>query len=254
MLVQSEPTDGGAGGQGSRGRGGGPRTLAIDTSLPAGSVAAVAGDRRAERALAAAADHARLVSAHLAAVAADLGWRVADAELVAVVRGPGSFTGLRVGVTTAKAIAWTTGCRLVAVSAFEVAAALAIRPAEADAAPLEIAFDAGRGEVYAATVVAAPESPVGWLVGPAALRAAAEWVATLPDGAVVAGPAVVGLGPLLAGRPGVGVAGVDAGSLPAVAAARIAGLRLAAGTADDPATLVPEYLRPSYADERRAGG
>ena len=39
----------------------------------------------------------------------------------------------------------------------------------------------------------------------------------------------------------------------AVEAGRLALLRAAAGTVDDAFTLVPEYLRPSYADERRAG-
>ncbi|HBB75917.1 MAG TPA: tRNA (adenosine(37)-N6)-threonylcarbamoyltransferase complex dimerization subunit type 1 TsaB, partial [Planctomycetaceae bacterium] len=56
------------------------------------------------------------------------------------------FTGLRVGVATAKAIAWTSGARLVAVSGFAVsarrtAAALGEEP------PMAVAFDAGRGDV-----------------------------------------------------------------------------------------------------------
>ena len=37
-------------------------------------------------------------------------WRPADVELVAVATGPGSFTGLRIGVTTAKAFAYAAGC------------------------------------------------------------------------------------------------------------------------------------------------
>ena len=93
------------------------KTLAIDTSQAAGSVAAVDGERVARRLLPTAVEHARLLSGALVAAAAELGWTPAAAELVAVVRGPGSFTGLRVGVTTAKAIAWASGARLLGVSA-----------------------------------------------------------------------------------------------------------------------------------------
>ncbi|NCY03759.1 MAG: tRNA (adenosine(37)-N6)-threonylcarbamoyltransferase complex dimerization subunit type 1 TsaB, partial [Planctomycetia bacterium] len=80
------------------------KTLVIDTSLAVGTVAALDGDRISQRSLPTAGEHARLLATALVDVAAALGWRCGDAELVAVVRGPGSFTGLRVGVTTAKAL------------------------------------------------------------------------------------------------------------------------------------------------------
>ena len=148
------------------------RVLAIDTSLATGSVAALDGDRRAERTLA-AAGHARDLAAAIVAVAADLGWRVRDAELIAVVTGPGSFTGLRVGVTTAKSLAWAGGPRLVGVSGFAVVARMSARlsgwPADE---PMHVAFDAGRGEVFAATVTPTANEPGGRKVGPAAIHAA----------------------------------------------------------------------------------
>jgi tRNA threonylcarbamoyladenosine biosynthesis protein TsaB len=227
------------------------RTIAIDTSLAAGSVAACEGPARATRELGPAGAHARLVAAALVEAAAELGWTPADAELVAVIRGPGSFTGLRVGVATAKAIAWAGGARLLGVSGFDVVAAETARVMSEDGAgcrmPLAIAYDAGRGEVFAA--VAEPLADGGWRIGPGALAAADHWIESLPYGCLVTGPALATLAERVTAA-GHRLAPEAAWHPSAVAAAAIAIPRAAAGQADSPAALVPEYLRPSYADER----
>lgn len=230
------------------------KTLAIDTSLAAGSVAAVAGGRTAARPLGASGAHARLVAAALAEAAAELGWTPRDVELVAVVRGPGSFTGLRVGVAAAKGLAWATSCRLVAVSGFELVARAAQAAAGWPEAPIHMAYDAGRGDVFAATALPAPGSPTGWTIGPAALVPLADWFDSLAPGALVAGPALdlEACVPHVAARPDLRPAPPAGRGPTAIEAARTALLRAAAGHRDDPATLVPDYLRPSYADERGA--
>ena len=230
------------------------KTLAIDTSLAAGTVAACDAARLVVRPLGAPGGHARLVAAALADAAAELGWTVRDAELVAVVRGPGSFTGLRVGVATAKALAWTTGARLVAVSGFELAARVARAAADWPEAPIHVAYDAGRGDVFAATVLPATTSPTGWSVGPAALAPLADWIDALAAGALVSGPALDTEACVrqAAGRPDLQLAPPGFRAATADAAGRAALLLADAGRGDDPGTLVPEYLRPSYADERAA--
>jgi len=237
------------------------KTIAIDTSLSRGSVAALQGHRLAVRWLEPAGAHAQLLAAAIANATGELGWRPADADLVAVVRGPGSFTGLRVGVTTAKALAWTTGCRLLGISgceAFARVAAAAVAPRDAAAAtatPVHVAYDAGRGELFAAVATPSSRSPTGWTVGAAGITAAADWVDGLPPGAIVAGPAVTLVSELLDRRPDLIVAG--AGTTPSAAdVAALAVARAAAGEADAPAGLVPEYMRQNYADEAagRAGG
>ncbi|MFH2052882.1 MAG: tRNA (adenosine(37)-N6)-threonylcarbamoyltransferase complex dimerization subunit type 1 TsaB [bacterium] len=64
-----------------------------------------------------------------------------------IVRGPGSFTGVRIGVATAKGLAYALGCELVAVSTLEaMAAALLAEYPEAEAAAP--ALDARRGEIF----------------------------------------------------------------------------------------------------------
>ena len=227
------------------------KTVAIDTSLATGSVAAIDGDRIAMRTLPTAGEHARLLAATVAAVTAELGWLPAAAELVAVVRGPGSFTGLRVGVTAAKALCWATGSRLVGVSSGEVIARGTAAALGRHDAAVHVAFDAGRGEVFATMVVPDPGSPTGWLGMAGTLAAAPAWLADLPPGSIVSGPGLAILADSLAGRPDLVVA-PPAAWTPAIAEiGRVALLRSAAGEADDPSTLVPDYIRPSYADEKR---
>lgn len=232
------------------------KTLAIDTSLASGSVAACDSTsmppRIVDRPLGLPGEHARRLAPAVVEVAADLGWQVRDADMIAVVRGPGSFTGLRVGVTAAKAIAWTTGARLIGVSGFEIVALRTARALDLGTAAVAVAFDAGRGDVYAAVVGPDPASPTGWSMGPATLEPAAAWLASLAAGSVIAGPALdlVAMGPTQARLT---TAPREAWFPTAADAAAIALLRAAAGAADDPHSLVPEYSRPSYADEKPRG-
>jgi tRNA threonylcarbamoyladenosine biosynthesis protein TsaB len=227
------------------------RTLAIDTSHLSGTVAASDGERIVVRPLGVAGEHARLLAAMLTEVAQELGWPLSTADLVAVVRGPGSFTGLRVGVATAKAIAWAGGMRLVGVSGFEAVAQETARLTGWHDEPLEIAFDAGRGEVYAARVTADAAAPSGWRIGAAAIHEAAAWIAALPPTSCVSGPGMQLHAADVTAR-GHRVAPAE-GWLPnAAVVAGLATARAAVGAVDEPHTLVPDYLRPSYADERVA--
>ncbi len=234
--------------------------LAIDTSLGQGSVAAADPAGTSERPLGPAGDHARVLTEAMAELAARRGWSTPTSpfgefgyghgDVVAVVRGPGSFTGLRVGVTTAKALAWTTGARLVGVSGFDVIARTTARLTGWQR-PLAIAYDAGRGEVY--STIATPDlaSPGGWSLAPSSLLVGSDWIASLPQGAAVSGPALTALGTLASARGDLQIAPTEAWLPSAAEVATMAAAYAIAGRCDDPATLVPEYLRPSYAEETR---
>lgn len=239
------------------------RVLAIDTSGGPGSVAARTGDAEAEEILERPQEHAENLAPALERVAHRLGWSVPDATLIAVIRGPGSFTGLRVGVSLAKALAWAGGAVLVGLSTAEVIAeATAVRrPSSADrqggeAAPLHVVFDAGRGEVAAFRVARDENAPSGWAVVSAPLEPIAAWLDRLPTGVRIAGPALTSLGerlePFRLRRPDLIFCEQHA-AVPSLAAiaARLAIRRAASGAVDAAETLLPDYLRPSYAEENR---
>lgn len=227
------------------------KTIAIDTSLPEGSVAASDGTHTAEIRFAPAQTHARRIAAALAEATSQLGWQPADAELVAVVRGPGSFTGLRVGIATAKGIAWAGGAPLVGLSGFEVIAASHRFPATGPEAPLHVAFDAGRGDLFVAVVAPDPASPIGWSAPPGQLLAAGDWVASLPAAAHLSGPALdlEWMEASLALRPDLQIAPAGARRSGAAATALLARRLAAAGRTVAASLLAPEYSRPSYAQE-----
>ncbi|MDF2904497.1 MAG: Imetal-dependent protease putative molecular chaperone-like protein [Bacillus sp. (in: firmicutes)] len=68
-----------------------------------------------------------------------------DLTKIVVAKGPGSYTGVRIGVTIAKTLAWTLNIPLVGVSSLEVLAASVGRYFQGSISPL---FDARRGQVY----------------------------------------------------------------------------------------------------------
>jgi tRNA threonylcarbamoyladenosine biosynthesis protein TsaB len=69
----------------------------------------------------------------------------ADLSKIVVAKGPGSYTGVRIGVTVAKTLAWTLNIPLVGISSLEIVAAGAGRYFDGVVSPL---FDARRGQVY----------------------------------------------------------------------------------------------------------
>ncbi len=114
---------------------------------------------------------------------AQVGWAAGGLELVAVTEGPGSFTGLRIGVTTAKALAYAAGAQLIGVNTLEVIA----QQAEPLDRPLWAVLDAQRGELFAARFVpAADHQPAG----PAEVQVIEReaWLAGLAKSDAVTGP------------------------------------------------------------------
>jgi len=120
--------------------------LAIETSAAVGGVALVR-DREILRELSfeRGMEHGRMLVARLDEACAAEGWSPArDVDIVAVSQGPGSFTGLRVGIACAKGIAFAGRAKLVGVCSFDVIA----RNAPEEAENLCVTLDARRGDVF----------------------------------------------------------------------------------------------------------
>ena len=106
------------------------------------------------------------------------GATVDDLGAVAVSAGPGSYTGLRIGVSTAKGLAFVSGAALVAVPSLE-ALAYGARDVLAEGDLLVTAFRSRRGEVYAAAFERSADGLE--LVAAAAALPLADLPAWLPD-------------------------------------------------------------------------
>jgi len=131
------------------------RVLALDTTTRAGSLA-LAEDRRVllERAGEAATSQAERFPGEIVDALAAVGWSTADIDLYAVAAGPGSFTGLRIGIATIQGLALVHSKRVAPVSALDAlaAAANAMKPG---LERVGVWMDAHRREVFSALYRAA---------------------------------------------------------------------------------------------------
>src|SRR5215470_20296837 len=122
------------------------RLLAVETSTLTGAVAALAsGAVVAESRVSVAVTHGERLMAAIDGVLHAARWELAEVEAFAVAIGPGSFTGLRIGLSTVKALAFATGRPVVGVPTLD---ALAWRLPYC-AYPVCPILDAKKNEVYA---------------------------------------------------------------------------------------------------------
>jgi tRNA threonylcarbamoyladenosine biosynthesis protein TsaB len=121
------------------------RILAIDTSSPISAVCLVDGERVvAEDQIGGENRHAENLLPRIQSQLGAAGWTLSAIDLIGVGIGPGSFTGLRVGLATAKGLALATGIPVRGVSSLSVLARAALEHSELAL----IAIDAGRGELF----------------------------------------------------------------------------------------------------------
>jgi tRNA threonylcarbamoyladenosine biosynthesis protein TsaB len=122
-----------------------PLILAVETATLAGSIAIARGAQIIDRLKGdAAVSHSNTLLADLDRLLDQTRVQVADVELFAVAAGPGSFTGLRIGIATVKALAATLGRSCAAIPTLH-SVALSGGVSDATVALLP----AGRGEVFA---------------------------------------------------------------------------------------------------------
>jgi tRNA threonylcarbamoyladenosine biosynthesis protein TsaB len=216
------------------------KVLLLHTCGAEGS-AALADSLREEPVVGMAMMPGRTASERLVAVVRGLvqeaGWPLAELGAVVVVSGPGSFTGVRVGLSAAKGLSEALGTPVVAVSRLALLAA-AGRPQEGEVCAV---LDAGRGEFYCGQYRGG-ECVAEMLVG---FEDAVALARRAGPGAVVACEAKVAEA---FGAVSPRVALDLVGEPTAADALPIAWERLERGIFDDPVTLDANYLRRTDAE------
>jgi len=215
--------------------------LCLDTSTPTARVAVLDGAGQTRFAAEATADrHAGHLLPLCAEALRAAGTTVAELAGIACGGGPGSFTGLRVGLAAAKGLALPTGVPLYVVSSLEALALDVVQAAPPGLGTAIPCLDAGKGEVYVAGYVADParlvrETVVSARLTPSALGA---WLAPLPS------PVLAGNG-VARHRAALGTLAIAEIAGPtAISVGRLALLQRARGEAADLASAVPFYGRP----------
>lgn len=218
--------------------------LAIDTS---GDRAAVAvGDAagpRAERSLVGARQHAGQLLPLIDRLLDEAGATPGALDGILLADGPGSFTGLRVGASVAKALAVARGLEVRTAPALQLLAAGALPPHRG---PVLSVMDALRGDVYAAAYEVGPG--VLTVVQPPTVVASTAAAALVPKGAGVVGTASEATLAALAHEVGGPRLALPAST--AVALLELLGRPGALKPVADVATWEPVYGRPAEAQRK----
>jgi len=234
------------------------KVLALETSGRSGSVALL--DRSQvvfERGLAAGVRTAAGMAPLVHALLNEAGWSPQDVDLIAVTDGPGSFTGLRVGVTTAKVFAYAADAEVLPVNSLHVIAQGCVGTAGTDGfnGKLSVVMDAQRKQLFGAEFDCCDGATV--VTSECQIVDGDAWIDGLDSQSRVAGP---GLNMKMAdGRTVMDHLGslnkseqaLDSSHWNATAASvgQLALAEYAAGRRADFWKLAPQYFRLSYAEE-----
>jgi tRNA threonylcarbamoyladenosine biosynthesis protein TsaB len=194
-----------------------PLVLAVDTTREFGSLALVRGARLLEELpMHAPSGFAHVLYEHLRELLERHRIAAADIDCFAAASGPGSFTGVRVGLACVKGLAEALGKAAVAVSNLQALSTFGTGRLRA------VTIDARRGEIYGAVYDDAAR-----LVSPEVVMERGAWLATLPPGALE----------FISEKPCL-----------AAAVARLAAERFTRGEVCDPAALDANYVRRADAE------
>jgi tRNA threonylcarbamoyladenosine biosynthesis protein TsaB len=232
--------------------------LALDTTSRAGSVAVLRRDVvLAETSGDPSRTHGQRLPGDLLRTLDAAGARVAQLDLLAVVAGPGSFTGLRVGIASMQGLAFARRLQIVPVSSLEALASQAAGDDTAGSPLLAPWIDAQRGEVFAQ--VFEQGSGFSYRARHAAISAGPDAVLEMQapdlDGTVFHGDGALKFRDAIQARLGGGVEIVDPVRPLAGAIGRVAHEHPERAVA--PHAIMPIYVRRPDAElarERRSGG
>jgi len=218
------------------------RLVLLETSGRVGRVGLADGVRvLAERQLDEARRHARDLAPALRDLLHEANWQPMDITTVVVSRGPGSYTGLRVGLMSAKAFAYAVRCSVLAIDTF------AILAQQIGVVAIEVIEDAQQDRIYCQRFEMDPLGRGPKAAGELRIQPFPEWLQQLPEGVPVTGPGLFKFADRL--PPGRAIAR-ELWTPRLDTLHRLASDRLARGERDDLWRLEPLYARPSAAEEQ----
>ncbi|MBI3680763.1 MAG: tRNA (adenosine(37)-N6)-threonylcarbamoyltransferase complex dimerization subunit type 1 TsaB [Acidobacteria bacterium] len=214
------------------------KILALDTTSEFGSLALAEDGTVCEEVVLHSPDgFAHVLFEQLEKLLRRHGWTLAELDCLATTAGPGSFTGVRVGLTAVKGIAEALGKPLVVLSNLHVLASFG-------SAPLRAALlDARRGEIFGAVYDAA-----GRLVLEEVVMKFPDWLERLPEGVEFVTQAAAVFEPMLRGTRFEHRVVTEAPRALAGAVARIACQAMTAGKTQDALLADANYVRRSDAE------
>jgi tRNA threonylcarbamoyladenosine biosynthesis protein TsaB len=222
------------------------KILAIDTSTRVGSIAVVEGPQlKAQQILNISSTHNQRLLPGIERILTDAGWSLEDLDGFAVSLGPGSFTGLRIGLSIVKGLAWSTGKPLAGVPTLDALAA------NVSFVPYKICpiLDARKGEIYTALYRQGDEGIPQRLTSYMALKPE-ELVALISETTLLVGDGFLSYGDYLKRELGNRLV-LAPPHLSVIHASSVAWLgwhRLQAGEYEDISSCTPLYVRPSEAE------
>lgn len=229
-------------------------TLGIETSGMTGAVA-LRGDGQTIESVSlqqTGRRHAQTLVAEVDAMLRRAGYTAPQLEAIAVSIGPGSFTGLRVGVVFAKTLAYAIGCRLAAVDTFRaIAAACPANPSE-----VFVVSDAQRGDLFVGRYLLGDSETGPQRQGEIAIESADSFCSRILELAAsqaklaITGPAAATL--RFAPAATVQILAPEFHHPRAEFIAELGEQQVLAGELSDPWLLEPLYLRRSAAEEKAA--
>jgi len=222
-----------------------PKILAIDTSSLTGSVALCRGERLvAESVLNVSTTHSDRLLCQIDLLLRDAGWRLEDLDFLVAVSGPGSFTGLRIGVATVKGLAQALAKPVIGVSSLRTLAMnLPLCPL-----PICVFLDARKNEVYSQMFRWTAAGPVE--IGPAQVLPPAILLQSLEEKVALVGDGVPIYRELIESFPAGNLLlpAAPAHQPRASQAAWLGWQDLLADKQISATALVPVYIRPSEAE------
>jgi tRNA threonylcarbamoyladenosine biosynthesis protein TsaB len=225
--------------------------LAIETSTLQSVLVLIVSDRTLLEARPdPARRHARELVPAMDRLLRQAGIRPRQLEAIAVGLGPGSFTGLRVGLAAAKTLAYVNQCRLLGIDSLAVIAAAA--PPEFR--EIVVAADAQRGEWFVARFRRDRETDLPRRKSATQIELIARVLASIGPNEVLIGPGLERLKTPSGIPEGVRLADPSAWFPQADALSACALDAWQRGVSDDPWTLEPIYIRRSAAEEKTGAG